>query len=175
MGESLRDPLTFERAYREYGPGAHAAARRVLRDPVAADDVVQEVFTQLWNRPNAFDERRGSLHAYITMLARSRAIDHCRSQAARERAAGRLKASAERDVREERSPAEQVLERERSATVVSLVDRLPASQREAVLLAYANDMTAPEIGAVVGVPTGTVKSRVRLGLEKLREAHGSVA
>ena len=74
----LRDPHTFDDAYRRYRPEAFAAALRVLRDPVAAEDVVQEVFAQLWRRPQFYDERRGSLGGYVALLARSRAIDHWR-------------------------------------------------------------------------------------------------
>jgi RNA polymerase sigma-70 factor (ECF subfamily) len=172
---SLRDPESFERAYTEYAPSAFAAAHRVLRDPVAADDVVQEVFVQLWRRPQAFDDRRGSLRGYITMLARSRALDQWRTQAARARAVDRLAQRAERDASHERSAAEHVIERERSASIVSLLDLLPARQREAVLLAFAGNMTAAEIATVVGVPRGTAKSRVRLGLDKLRDAAENVA
>jgi RNA polymerase sigma-70 factor (ECF subfamily) len=166
MSTSLRDPQIFDRAYREYRPGAFAAALRIVRDPAAAEDVVQEVFVQLWRRPQSFDERRGSLGAYVTMLARSRAIDHWRAQAVREQAVERLHAGHE--VLHERSAADRAIERERSARVVSIVDRLPDRQREAVLLAYANGLSAREIAAVVGVPPGTIKSRLRLGLEKLR-------
>ncbi len=162
----LNDPTTFERVYREHRGVAFAAAVRVLRDPVAAEDVVQDSFALLWRRPRAFDARRGSLRSYIAMLARSRAIDRSRTEAVREAAAERLRESAEAGY--ERSAAERAIEREQAANVVSLVDRLPPAQREAVLLAYGQELTGQEIGEVVGVPTATAKSRVRLGLQKLR-------
>jgi RNA polymerase sigma-70 factor (ECF subfamily) len=162
----LSDPTTFERVYREHRAVAFAAAVRVLRDPAAAEDVVQESFAHLWRRPRAFDERRGSFRTYIAMLARSRAIDRSRTEAVRASAVERLQASA--DSGHEQSAADRAIERERAANVVSLVDRLPASQREAVLLAFGRDLTGHEIGKLVGVPTATAKSRVRLGLQKLR-------
>jgi RNA polymerase sigma-70 factor (ECF subfamily) len=165
---SLSDPQTFERAYREYRAGALAAARGVLRDPDSAEEVVQDVFTHLWRRPRAFDERRGSLHGYITMLARSRAIDRWRTQAVQESALGRLEGGAAETY--DKSAAERVIEREGAARAAVLVDRLPAPQREAILLTFAKGLSSSEIAAAIGVPAGTVKSRVRLGLDKLRLA-----
>ena len=169
----LDDPHSFARAYREHRAGALAAAQRVLHDPGAAEDVVQEVFVHLWRRPRAFDERRASLRSYITMLARSRAIDRWRSQAVQDSAVERLR--LEPAAREEASAAERVIARQRAAWAAGVVDGLPAPQREAVLLAYAVDMSAAEIAAALGVPHGTAKSRVRLGLEKLRLAAEGVA
>jgi RNA polymerase sigma-70 factor (ECF subfamily) len=170
--DQLNDPSVFERAYREHRAGALAAARGVLRDPDSAEDVVQDVFTQLWRRPRAFDERRGSLHGYITMLARSRAIDRWRTQAVQESALERLELRA--TATHERSAVEHVIERERAARAASMVDGLPAPQREAILLTVAKGLTSGEVAAAIGVPAGTVKSRVRLGLDKLRLAADGV-
>ncbi len=175
IGPDLRDPATFERAYREHRPRALAAALGVLHDARAAEDVVQEVFAQLWRRPRTFDARRGSLRSYVTMLARSRAVDRWRGQAARAAAAERLADVAGREATHERSAADAAIERERSAQVVSILAGLPSRQREAVLLAFGHELTAPEIARAVGVPVGTAKSRVRLGLEKLRETAELVA
>jgi len=162
----LHNPENFDDAYRRYRPEALAAASRILRDPAAAEDVVQEVFAQLWRRPQSYDERRGSLGAYVALLARSRAIDHWRSQNVREHAVERLSAGSQ--VRHERSAADRAIEREGSARAVAVLDRLPSRQREALLLSFATGLSAREIAVAVGVPPGTVKSRVRLGLQKLR-------
>ena len=163
---SLADPHTFARAYSEHRAAALAAAQRVLHDRAAAEDVVQDVFAQLWRRPR-FDDRRGSLRSYITMLARSRAIDRWRSQAVQDSLVDRLGPDAPT---QEPSASERVIEREQRAEVVALVDRLPAVQREAIVLAFGAGLTSGEIAAAVGVPHGTAKSRVRLGLAKLRVA-----
>jgi RNA polymerase sigma-70 factor (ECF subfamily) len=173
MRESLNDPKAFERAYREHHAAAFAVAVRVLRDPAAAEDVVQDSFMHLWNRPGSFDHRRGSLRGYISMVARSRAIDRWRAQAAQESTAQRFNAVLGREP--ERCTSERLIERERSALLVSMLDRLPPSQREALLLAFGGGLTMSEIAAAVGVPIGTVKSRVRLGLAKVRELAESVA
>ena len=164
---SLADPHAFAAAYTEHRASALAAAQRVLHDRAAAEDVVQDVFAHLWRRPRLFDERRGSLRSYITMLARSRAIDRWRSQAVQDSLVDRLGPDAPP---EEPSVSEHVIERERRAEVVALVDRLPEVQREAIVLAFGAGLTSGEIAAAVGVPHGTAKSRVRLGLAKLRVA-----
>jgi RNA polymerase sigma-70 factor (ECF subfamily) len=171
----LADPATFERAYREHRAVAYGAAYRVLRDAAAAEDVVQEAFAQLWARPGGFDAARGSLRTYMAMLARSRALDRGRTRVVREAAVDRYRESEARHALRAPTAAEVVLERERSADVVSLVDRLPPPQREAVLLAFGRELTATEIAAAVGVPVGTAKSRIRLGLDKLRAAAGEEA
>ena len=85
----LRDPVQFNDAYRQLAPMALAAANRVLRDEAAAEDVVQDVFMQLWLRPATYDPARGSLASYVTMLSRSRAVDRWRTRSARESAVER--------------------------------------------------------------------------------------
>lgn len=169
----LSNPEAFERAYREHRAAAFAAAVHVLRDAAAAEDVVQDAFMQLWNRPGAFDDRRGSLRSYITLLARSRAIDRWRTQGVQESTVERLNATLAREL--EGSAAERAIARDRSARAVSVIDRLPAPQREAILLAFGGGLTTSEIAAAVGVPLGTAKSRVRLGLAKLRDLAGGLA
>src|SRR3954449_12896233 len=86
---NLRDPNQFNDAYRRLAPLALASANRVLRDEAAAEDVVQDVFMQLWLKPSTFDPSRGSLTSYVSMLARSRALDPWRSKSAREHAVER--------------------------------------------------------------------------------------
>lgn len=173
MYESLSDPKTFERAYREHRAAAFAAAVRVLHDPAAAEDVVQDSFMHLWNRPASFDPRRGSLRGYIAMVARSRAIDRRRAQAAQASTAERFKAMLGPEPEE--SAVERTIERERSARLVSILDRLPSAQREALLLAFGGGLTMTEVAVAAGVPIGTAKSRVRLGLAKLRTLTEGVA
>src|SRR3712207_5055621 len=79
--ETLRDPETFSGYYRRLAPAARATAAAILRDPAAAEDVVQEVFASLWSRPDAFCAERGSLTGFVRMMARSRALDRLRSRA----------------------------------------------------------------------------------------------
>lgn len=162
----LRDPQIFERAYAEHRPRAYAAALGVLREPRAAEDVVQDVFAELWRRPRSFDGRRGSLRSYVAMLARSRALDRWRSQHAGQGAVERLAARTQ-EVHEPPA-ADAVIARDGARRALKLVDGLPPAQREAVLLTVAKGMTAGEVAQASGVPVGTVKSRIRIGLAKMR-------
>lgn len=175
MPEHLSGPHTLDRAYRLYASRALAAAMRVLRDPAAAEDVVQDVFVSLWRNPSQFDPSRGPLPSYISMLARSRALDRCRSKAARDAALEREARAHEPHERTSPGADEPTFERERSREVMTAVDSLPDSQCEAVLLAFGRGLTAHEIARVTDIPLGTAKSRVRLGLEKARESLEALA
>ena len=171
----LRDPRQFNEAYQALGPLAFAAANRVLRDPAGAEDVVQDVFMQLWLRPSAYDPGRGALSGYVTMLARSRAMDRWRTRSARDAAVERSAQEIRARPEAQESAAEPVIRRERSNSVISALAGLPNAQREAVLLAYGRGLTAQEIARAASVPLGTAKSRVRLGLQKARESLAAAA
>lgn len=164
----LRDVRQFDEAYRRLQPLAVASANRVLRDEAAAEDVVQDVFVQLWLRPDMYDPGRGSLAGYVSMLARSRALDRWRSRGAQESAAERAEQEAKRHSEPAESAAEPVIRRELSRTLLTTLETLPRDQREALLLAYGRGLTAQEIAQVRAVPLGTAKSRVRLGLRRAR-------
>jgi RNA polymerase sigma-70 factor (ECF subfamily) len=165
----LRDPLQFNDAYRRLSPLALAAANRVLRDEAAAEDVVQDVFMHLWLRPSAFDPARGTLTSFITMLARSRALDRWRTRTARDSAVERSAAEVRGQSADHESAAEPVIRRESSLRLLGALEDLPSDQRDAVLLAYGRGLTAQEIARATNIPLGTAKSRVRLGLRKARE------
>jgi RNA polymerase sigma-70 factor, ECF subfamily len=147
------------------GAAVYATALRVLGDASNAQDVVQEVFVDLWCHPGRFDETHGSLRAFLTVCARHRAQDVLRRAARR----------AEREVRYERttavpvppSPLEQATEAETAAAVHAAVRQLPPDQREAVELAYFGGLSYRDVALALGVPEGTAKSRVRLALTKL--------
>jgi len=175
MKPKLKDPQKFNRAYREHAPAMLTAANRVLRDPAAAEDVVQDVFMHLWRKPDGFDPARGSESSYLTMMARSRALDRWRTRVARdaavERSARQLR--LERPVAED--AAEPVFRKDSRRRVLRALDELPGDQREAVLLAFAKGLTAREIAIAAKVPVGTAKSRVRLGLQKARVELASAA
>ena len=165
----LRDARQFDEAYKRLQPLALASANRVLRDEAAAEDVVQDVFVQLWLRPDMYDPKRGSLASYVSMLARSRALDRWRSRSAREHAAVRAEEAAKVEAQVTESAAEPVIRRETSRTLLTALESLPGDQRDALLLAYGRGLTAQEIAQAVDVPLGTAKSRVRLGLRRARE------
>lgn len=160
----------FERAYARHARGVHAAAQRVLGDPVQAQDVVQDVFVKLWRAPERFDARRGELGPYLRLMARSRALDLWREGQAAGRASERLRVLVEREEEEPDARPEPAAERgAERALLRAAVRALPEPQREAVGLAYWRGLTAHEIAQHSSVPLGTAKSRLRLGVAKLRE------
>jgi RNA polymerase sigma-70 factor (ECF subfamily) len=171
----LRDIRQFNEAYRRLAPVALASANRVLNDEAAAEDVVQDVFVQLWMRPHSYDPSRGPLASYVSMLARSRALDRWRSRSARQSAVERAEEQARAVAQPAESAADPVMRRETSNALLSVLEKLPGDQREALLLAYGRGLTAQEIAAVRSVPLGTAKSRVRLGLRKARANIEAVA
>ena len=168
MEKNLNTPSGFDASYEALRPLAVAAAQRVLRDQAAAEDVAQDVFIALWRNPKAYDAKRGSLRSYVALMARSRALDRWRTRQAREAAVDRSVAEQRVSHTDEESAAEPVLRRDNSRRILHALDSLPGEQREAVLLAFGRGLTAQEIASAVGVPLGTAKSRVRLGLQKAR-------
>jgi RNA polymerase sigma-70 factor, ECF subfamily len=149
-------------AYSVYG-----SAMRILGDNSAAQDVVQDVFVELWAHPDRYDPAAGTLRTYLTVLARHRAVDLIRSELRR----------VARQVRSYRlTPAplptgagDEVLAAETASLVRAAVQRLPASQRQVVELAYFEGLTCREVAHAAGIPEGTAKSRLRLALAKLEE------
>jgi RNA polymerase sigma-70 factor, ECF subfamily len=164
------DVGAFERAYDEHAKGVFAVAWHVLGDTTQAQDVVQDVFLGLWRDPSRFDEGRGPIGHYLRMVGRSRAVDMWRETQVAGRASDRMRGLAlyEEGRVDERPVAAAELQVRRVAVRRALM-RLPDVQREALVLAYWGGLTAEEIADSSGTPVGTVKSRIRLGLLKLRE------
>jgi RNA polymerase sigma-70 factor (ECF subfamily) len=169
----LSDPRAFQRAFEEHHRSVYAAAFRVLGNGAQAQDVVQNVFLRVWRRPRAFDARRGELGPYLRLMARSRALDLWREAQAAGRASDRLKIVVAGDeARVEDLPAAASERDDARGLVREALRRLPAAQREALVLAYWGGLTADEIARRSAVPLGTAKSRIRLGLAKLRAECG---
>lgn len=142
---------------------------RILRSRAEAEDVLQEVFLQVWRRAADFDEARGRAFTWLVTLARSRAIDRLRALDARERAA--LASSAD-GAEQTADAADDVLHAERREFVRAALAEIPEEQRRALTLAYYEGLTQTEIAARTGQPLGTVKTRMRAGLMKLRAILG---
>ncbi len=169
MPLDLSDPQVFQRAYDEHARAVYTTAYRVSGNAAQAQDVVQDVFLRLWRRPGSFDARRGELGSYLRLIARSRALDLWREAQAAGRAGDRLKVVAARE--EERPETRPSLVAERGAereAVREALRELPDAQREALVLAYWGGLTADQIARRAQVPVGTAKSRIRLGLARLR-------
>ena len=170
---NLSNPVTFQAVYQQHARGVHAAALRILHNSAQAQDVVQDVFMRVWCHPDRFDARRGELGSYLRLMARSRALDLWRELQAAGRADDRLKLSAAGE--EPRADERPDLAAERDGgrrAVREALRGLPDAQREALVLAYWGGLTADQIAERANVPLGTAKSRIRLGLARLRQQFG---
>jgi RNA polymerase sigma-70 factor, ECF subfamily len=142
----------------------------VLNDHARAQDVVQDVFLRLWRRPDAFDAGRGGIGSYLRVMARSRAVDVWRETQVRRRLTDKLRIVADGG-----APDEGIRLAPERHDVRAALRALPDAQREAVVLTYWGDLTAEEIARHAGIPLGTAKSRVRLGVRRVRAAYGAAA
>jgi RNA polymerase sigma-70 factor (ECF subfamily) len=166
----LRDPQTFRRAFDEHHRAVYTAAFRIVNDPTQAQDVVQDVFLRLWRRPGSFDASRGDLGTYLRLLGRSRALDLWREGQVRGRAGDRLRiVTGTEEPRVDDHPAILAERDHDRAEVREALNKLPEAQREAIVLAYWGGLTADQIARRAHVPLGTAKSRIRLGLARLRD------
>jgi RNA polymerase sigma-70 factor (ECF subfamily) len=164
----LSDPRQFETAYREHAARVRSAAQRVLVDASAADDVAQEVFIRLWQRPHLFDPSRGSLAALLSVMARSRALDRLRADGAAGRARDRLAEVQAFEPASVEGPEEALERHEGSAELRGAMLRLPPAQRQTIELAYGRELSSAEVARITHVGRANARSRLRLGLGKLR-------
>jgi RNA polymerase sigma-70 factor (ECF subfamily) len=159
------DHVALAEVFDRLAPAVYSGALRVLGHHAAAQDVVQDVFVELWSHPGRYDPAAGSLRGYLTMQARHRAVDLVRSElrrAARQERSSRLEPG-----QPDPSPYEQMMASEAAAAVRAAVEMLPAGQRRIVELAYFRGLTCREAAKAAGIPEGTAKSRLRLALAKL--------
>jgi RNA polymerase sigma-70 factor (ECF subfamily) len=149
--------------YDRYSSIVYSVALRVLGDTAAAEDVLQEVFLQLWRNPDAFDANRGSLAAWLAVIARNRAIDSLRKRRPEINVDDVVVAL---DLNLENEAARKIaIERVRV-----VLNGMPAEQRKAIELAFFEGLTHTEVAAKTGEPLGTVKTRIRTALQTLRKA-----
>jgi RNA polymerase sigma-70 factor (ECF subfamily) len=157
------DESALATLYDRYSSLVYAVALRVLGDTGAAEDVLQEVFMQLWRNPGAFDSGRGNLGAWLGVIARNRAIDGLRKRRP-ETDIEDVVISVEPDMAGEAERA-RAMEKVRGT-----LGTMPGPQRSALEMAYFEGLTHTEIAAKTGEPLGTIKTRIRTGLQALRKA-----
>ncbi|MGD9797926.1 MAG: sigma-70 family RNA polymerase sigma factor [Acidimicrobiia bacterium] len=170
IGRWRQDALA--EAYRRHAGSVFALSNRVLADRTLAEEVVQEVFLRLWDAPDRFDPARGSLRSFLLAQCHGRSVDLVRSESSRRR----------REEKEHRQRAEAGYDLEHEVADLTLaeqvreaLDELPADERRAIELAYFGGHTYREVATMLGQPEGTVKSRIRSGLRRLRPGLADVA
>jgi RNA polymerase sigma-70 factor (ECF subfamily) len=164
---SRYDQQALAEAYRRHAGAVFALAQRLLADRNLAEEIVQEVFLRLWNRPEVFDPDRGSLRSYLLAQCHGRAVDLLRSESSRrvrEEKDARRTAQAGYDVEHE------VVDLAVAERVRGALDGLHQNERRAIELAYLGGHTYREVAEMLEEPEGTVKSRIRSGLKKMRQS-----
>jgi RNA polymerase sigma-70 factor (ECF subfamily) len=161
------DDVALAELYDRFGRAAYGLALRILRDPALAQDAVQEAFLAAWRTAPSYDPRRAKASTWLLTIAHRRAVDLVRREERR------------RGVPLDDAPVvagdatdEEAWVRERRRAVQSALAQLPADQREALELAYYGGLTQSELAERLGVPLGTIKSRMFAGLSKLRDLLG---
>lgn len=164
------DERAYEQVYDRMSPPVYGLVRRILRDPARSEEVAQEVMVEVWRSACRYDEHRGSPQAWTMTLAHRRAVDRVRSdQAGRDREARAAAVGDGSPYDEVEEEATGRLERER---VRRCLETLTELQRQAVRLAYYGGYTYREVAKLLSSPLGTVKTRMRDGLIRLRDCLG---
>jgi len=163
-----KDPEAFEVFYDRHGGAAFSLAYRIVGDRTSAEDVTQEAFLSIWRSGARYDRARGSVRAWTLGIVRNRAIDALRRQSGN---APKLTFDDDAVLEQRPSPDmtdEQALERETARTVRGALGELPSEQSKVIQLAYFGGFSHSEIAEMLSMPLGTVKGRMRLGIEKIR-------
>jgi RNA polymerase sigma-70 factor (ECF subfamily) len=163
---AAHDEVALAQLYDRYRAILFGLLMRILNNREEAEDVLQEVFLQVWRKAEDFDENRGRPFTWLVTLARSRGIDRLRTLAARERVA---EAGAREPSEEISDAATDAFKSEQRGLVSDALAKLPDEQKRPIMLAYFEGLTQSEIATNLGAPLGTVKTRMRTGMIRLRE------
>ena len=163
---AAKDEAALAMLYDRYRIILFGLLMRILNNREEAEDVLQEVFLQVWRKAADFDQNRGRPFTWLVTLARSRGIDRLRTLAARERLA---EAGAQGASEQTSDAATDAFKSEQRGLVTNALAQLPDEQKRPIMLAYFDGLTQSEIATRLGAPLGTVKTRMRTGLMKLRE------
>jgi RNA polymerase sigma-70 factor (ECF subfamily) len=163
-----KDPEAFEVFYDRHGGAAYSLAYRIVGEPGAAEDVTQEAFISLWRSGARYDRARGGVRSWMLSIVRNRAIDSLRAGSSKA-----PKLTYDDDAVLEQRPADELTEEEAmrhetASEVRGALQQLPGDQSKVIELAYFGGFSQSEIARMLEVPLGTVKGRMRLGLEKIR-------
>jgi len=168
-GIQREDPEALSQLYDRYNGILKALILRVIHNEAEADDLLQEIFMEIWNQAKNFSAQRGKPLGWMVTLARRRAIDGLRKKQAYARAEERLQQETEQqpDAWVHNSTEEEILGGDRSVLIRRVIGVLPPAQQQAIELAFFRGMSQREIAAKTNTPLGTVKTRLELGLKKI--------
>ena len=159
----------IETLYERYHRYAYALAYRILHDPLASEDIVQDAFLSIWRKASSYQAQNGSVQSWIQAIVRHRAIDKIRASAHRDYQWTPLQADNEQDPpSEEPDVWEQAWQSEQYRIIHEVMEQIPGEQRMVIELAYFGGLTHAEISEQYQIPLGTVKGRLRLGLQKMK-------
>ncbi len=161
------DPRAFEVVYDRHGGPAFSLAYRMVGNRVVAEDITQEAFLSIWRSRLRYDRARGSVRTWVLGIVHHRAIDALRRGAVHDRPRETLEGVEERHEARERTEVE-AARNEEARSVRTALNSLPAEQRRTIELAYFGGFSHSQIAELLDEPVGTVKGRMRLGLDKLR-------
>jgi RNA polymerase sigma-70 factor (ECF subfamily) len=159
--------VALAEVYRRHGRAVYGLARRVLNDATEAEDVTQEVFLRLWREPDRFDPDRGSLRSFLLAQSHGRAVDAVRSSSSRHRREAR---DAARTAHAAYDMQHEVWDLALADQVARAMSELSDDERRAIELAYFEGQTYREVARSLQQPEGTIKSRIRTGMRRLKEA-----
>jgi len=160
------DADAFSALYERHCRSAYWVAHKLTGEKHSAEDLTQDAFIKVWRSANGYRPQRGSVRTWVLSVVRNRGIDQLRAKATRRRMQEKVEAYAPRS--ESSEAFAQVWQEARLGRVREALDALPHFQQQVLELAHFSDLTHPEIAKRLGLPLGTVKGRMRLGLEKLR-------
>lgn len=163
------DESALRDVYREYGAAVYGLAYRVLANAAHAEDVTQDVFVRLWERPERFDPSRGTLRSFVLAMTHSRAVERVRAEEARQR---RHVRDARTSARDGIAPDPAAVHEERATAIIvrDALSELPEPERVPIELAYYRGMSYRNVAEHLGEPVGTVKHRIRRGMHRMRAA-----
>jgi len=169
---TFKDLLAFRALYKRFGNIVYSTSLRIVRDGHVAEDVTQEIFLRIWRKPESYVPQRGRFLTWLTSVTRNRAVDEVRSRNRRYRHETASPEQQEREIAgpETDDPALTAELSDQRRLILTAMAGLPQEQREVIELAYFGGLTQQEISERLSQPLGTVKTRIRLGMQKLRAA-----
>ena len=167
-----QDEAALATLYDRYSSLVFSLTLRIVKERQEAEDLLQDVFLQVWEKASSFDHNRGHLYGWLVTLARNRSIDRIRQKQSLQRRHNKLEEEAVLDepIRQTaQSPLEMVVALEQASQVKEAMQQIPKEQQDVILLAYFGGYSQSEIAKILNAPLGTVKTRTRQGMRKLEQ------